>query len=76
MPVMCRWAQLPLEVVLAVCQGLSERHIKRLKDDVKRTAKFISCRLDSLPEGVLPKKKQATAYTQALTKLYYLENDL
>ena len=34
---------------MAVCQGLSARHLKDLKDKIRLDAKFISHQLDSPP---------------------------
>ena len=48
MPYACRWAQLPSAVVLAVCQRLSARHLKELKDSIKVDAKYIGKELDSM----------------------------
>ena len=47
MPYACRWAQLPSEVLLAVCQRLSARHLKELKDNIKLDANHIGRELDS-----------------------------
>ena len=59
MPDVCRWAELPLKVVLAVCQALpsraalptssSSRHLKQLKDQVAYEAKHIHTQLDRPP---------------------------
>lgn len=65
------WAQVPSEVKLTVCQALSVRNLKELKDRVRVSAKYISCRLESLPEGSFPKRHHST---QALDKLSWLEN--